>query len=199
VDVKVIINHAPQVTSMESSNGRAEAGIPIDLGTIATDPDGDSLTYAWTSTCPGSFDRTDLEQVRLTPSVIAGLTACSIEVDVSDGHGGVGRGVLVLTTVQPRINVAPKMDVVHQSTDIVGGGDVVVLHATASDPDGQALTWNWTAEDGTFLNQVDDAQSSDVHWIAPAATPGTTFKVVVTASDPDGGSATFAFDVSVHN
>ncbi len=196
--VKIIINHPPQVTSMESSAGRPETGVPLTLCTTANDPDGDSLSYAWTSTCPGSFDRSDTERATFTPSLLAGFAACSIEVDVSDGHGGVGKGILVLTTVQPTIDVAPKMGVGYQSTDKVAAGDVVALHATATDPEGETLAWKWTAKDGTFFGQIDDGQSSDVQWTAPA-TPGAAFEIVATASDPEGGSATIGFVVNVQD
>jgi hypothetical protein len=173
-----------------------ETGVPVDLTVTAEDPDGDSLTYEWTSSCPGTFARRDGEGVTFTPGVPAGYTECSVEVDVSDGHGGVGKGILVLTTVQPTIHVAPRMGSGYQSEDIVGVGEVVVLHATATGHEGSALVWNWTAEGGALSSQVDDAQSSDVHWTAPASL-GETFKVVATASDPESGSATLTFVVKV--
>ena len=198
MDVKIIVNHSPQVFSMGSSDGRVETGVPVNLRVNAEDPDGDSLKYEWTSTCPGTFARADVEFVTFTPSVLDGFTACSVEVDVSDGHGGAGKGILVLTTVQPTINVAPTMGVAYQSGDVVAAGELVILHATATDPEGEALTWKWTAEGGTFLGQVDDVQSSDVHWTAPP-TPGATYRIVATASDPEGGSATFTFVVAVRN
>jgi hypothetical protein len=181
---------------MYSSDGRLETDVPVDLTVTAEDPDGDSLTYEWTSSCPGTFARTDGEGATFTPRVPAGFTECSVEVDVSDGHGGVGKGILVLTTVRPTIHVAPRISGGYQSEDIVGEGEVVVLHATATGHEGSTLVWDWTAEAGALSSQVDDAQSSDVHWTAPASL-GETFKVVATATDPESGRVTLTFLVKV--
>lgn len=196
VNVEVIINQQPQVESMESSQGRVETDVQVTLRVRAEDPDGDPLTYLWTSTCPGSFAPADAKHTTFTPGPLGGLQACSIEVDVSDYHGGLGKGILVLTATQPKINVAPKMGVTSQSATVVAPGDVVVLYATATDPEGTALTWKWNTDHGSLSEQTDTAQSSTIRWTAPTA-PGETVKVAATASDADGARASVVFVVSV--
>ncbi len=195
-DVEVVINHAPQVTSVQSSAGSVASGASVVLEVVASDADGDALSFVWKSTCPGAFDRTDLAQVTFTAGALAAATSCSFVVDVFDGHGGAATGTIVLSAVPPKIDVAPQMGIVYQSTADAAGGEVVILHATATDPEGEALTWTWKSDDGAFSNQTDDASGSDVHWTAPA-TPGAISKITATAMDPEGASAAFVFTVKV--
>ncbi len=195
-DVEVVVNHAPQVASVQASAGRVASDASLILQVVASDADGDALTYVWKSTCPGTFDRTDLAQVTFAAGGLAVATSCSFVVDVLDGHGGASAGTIVLSAVPPKIDIAPQMGIVYQSTADAGGGEVVILHATATDPEGEALLWTWKSDDGAFFDQTDDAGGSDVHWTAPA-TPGATLEITATATDPKGASAFWVFTVKV--
>ncbi len=181
---------------MTSSTGNVASDSPLTLQVTASDPDHDPLVFAWTSTCPGSFDRADLDQVTFIVGTLATGADCSFQVVVSDGHGGTAKGTLVLSAAVPVINIAPTMGIVYQSTDAADGGEVVLLHASATDPEGQPLTWTWKASDGAFSDQVDQVGFSDVRWTAPAI-PGVGCTITATATDPGGASASFVFKVQV--
>jgi len=195
-DVELVFNNPPQVTSMTSSDGRVASNTPVTLQAVASDPDGDPMTYTWTSSCPGAFDSKVGAQVTFTAGTLPAGATCTFEVDVSDGHGGVGRGMVSLSSSVPKINVAPAIGIVYQSTDLANPGQVVLLHATAKDPEGEAITWTWKASDGELSNQADQAEASDVSWQAPA-TPGATYTITATATDPEGASASFKFTIKV--
>jgi hypothetical protein len=107
---------------------------------MANDPDGDPLTYTWTSNCPGAFDSQHSAQVTFTAGTLSAGVTCAFAVEVSDGHGGVGKGTVSLSSALPEIDVAPSMGVVYQSTDVAAPGQVVLLHATATDREGEAIT-----------------------------------------------------------
>jgi hypothetical protein len=192
--VEVIFNSPPQVTSITSSDGRVASNMPVTLQAVASDPDGDPLTYTWTSNCSGAFDNPHGAQATFTTGALSLSVTCAFSVDVSDGHGGVGRGTVSLSSAVPTINVAPTMGVVYQSTDVTALGQVVLLHATAVDPEGEAITWTWTASSGALSNQADQTGASDVRWQAAAAEPCT---ITATATDPEGASTSFKFTVKV--
>jgi hypothetical protein len=192
----MVINAPPQVDAMVSSTGHVASNSPVTMQVTASDPDHDPLGFAWTSTCPGTFDRTDRDQVTFVTGTLATDADCAFQVVVSDGRGGTGTGTLVLSAAVPVINIAPTMGIVYQSTDAADVGAVVLLHASATDPEGQPLTWTWKASDGVFSDQVDQVGSSDVGWTAPA-TPGVRCAITATATDPGGASASFVFQVQV--
>ena len=194
--VEMVINAPPQVDGMSSSTGDVASNSPVMLRVTASDPDSDPLSFAWTSTCPGSFDRTDRDQVTFITGTLDRDANCAFHVDVSDGHGGNAKGTLVLSAVVPIVNVAPAMGIVYQSTASANVAEVVLLHASATDPEGQPLTWDWKASDGVLSDQVDRAGSSDLNWTAPA-TPGIQCTITATATDPGGASASFVFTVQV--
>jgi len=197
-EVGIIVNALPRVDGMTSSPGHVASDAPVNLQVTASDPDHDPLVFAWTSTCPGTFDRTDRDQATFITGALVTGTDCAFQVVVSDGHGGTAKGTLVLSAAVPVINIAPTMGIVYQSTDAADLGEVVLFHASATDPEGQPLTWTWTASDGALSDQVDHPGFSDVSWTAPA-TPGVRYTITATATDPGGASASFVFKVQVQD
>ena len=194
--VEVVFNAAPRVESMVSSSGRVSSGAPVTLLVTASDADHDAIAFAWTSNCPGMFDRLDREQVTFVCATLSTGMDCTFEVVVSDGHGGAGKGSLLLSSAVPVINVAPAMGVVYQTTNAPDPAEVVLLHASATDPEGQLLTWTWKASDGTLADQKNETVASDVRWTAPA-TPGGHCTITATATDPAGASASYVFKAVV--
>jgi len=191
--VVMVVNAPPQVDAMVSSTGHVASSAPVSLQVTASDPDHDPLSFSWTSTCPGTFDRTDRDQVTFITGTLAAGADCSFQVAVSDGRGGNAHGTLILSSAVPVIIVAPAMGIVWQSTDAAQASEVVLLHASASDPEGQPLTWTWTASDGALFEQDDQTESSDIRWTAPSRPVHCT--ITATATDPGGASASWVFQV----
>lgn len=73
----------------------------------------------------------------------------------------------------------------------VNTGQASTLRATASDPDGDSLTYRWTAPQGTFSNST----ASSTTWTAPNDPANIT--VTVTVQDGRGGSATATVSLQV--
>ena len=194
--VEIVVNAPPRVDAITSSTGNVASNSPLTLQVAASDPDHDPLRFAWTSTCPGTFNRSDRAQVTFITGTLATGADCAFQVLLSDGRGGTATGTLVLSAAVPVINVAPAMGIVYQSTDAADVSQVVLLHASATDPEGQALTWTWKASAGAFSDQVDQAGVSDVNWTAPAS-PGVRCTITATATDPGGTSSSWIFTVQV--
>ncbi|MDE2661717.1 MAG: tandem-95 repeat protein, partial [Gemmatimonadota bacterium] len=76
---------------------------------------------------------------------------------------------------------------------IVARGGKVRLEATATDPDGDQLTYAWSAPAGSFSG----ANGAVARWTAPAE-PGSV-RIRVEVSDGRGGSASAAVTVDVFN
>ncbi|HYO47463.1 MAG TPA: PKD domain-containing protein [Gemmatimonadota bacterium] len=112
---------------------------------VATDPNADPLTYAWTvqSRPAGStaaLSATNTPAVSITPDVAGEYV---LQVTVSDGRGGQATDGVKVTATAPGMNRAPTADA---GFNLEGTETIpVTLDGTnSSDPDGDPLTYTWT-------------------------------------------------------
>ncbi len=94
---------------------------------------------------------------------------------------------------EPPPNLRPRVSVSCDPCTVPPGGEVQ-LTATASDPDGDDLTYAWSAPEGVFGEETDAATA---RWTAPEATGRVRFRVRV--SDEHGASASATVIVEVAN
>ncbi len=80
-------------------------------------------------------------------------------------------------------NKNPDTPVITASATEVDAGATVDLSVTCTDPDGDALTFAWCADGGTF----DQTSGTAVVWTAPSVTVTDTFTITVTADDGNQG------------
>jgi hypothetical protein len=101
---------------------------------------------------------------------------------------------LMLQSVKPPPpyeNEAPRLDSVVVSANVVRPGGSITLTATAHDPNGDALSYAWTASAGTFSA----ASSTTTSWTAPTTEGVQTLRLQVT--DARGTSVSASLEVSV--
>ena len=81
------INHAPEIKLSDYST-QIKSGESIELQAVATDSDGDSLTYTWSqlSGAAVSFSNTNSATVMITAPILTADETVEIEVVVSDGQ-----------------------------------------------------------------------------------------------------------------
>ncbi|EIC31531.1 MULTISPECIES: PKD domain-containing protein [Methylomicrobium] len=189
VDVKWH-NEAPVADPGAASTLRA--GAVKVLGGESYDPDGDPLAYHWTQT--GGPTVALSSDTAANPSFVAPVDAIgqtlTFSLTVSDGRLESSQQTVTVAIVA---NSAPTVDA---DTGQVFGQDArVVLHSTASDPDGDELTYSWEQTGGpTVVLSGPDTPSPE--FIAPSVMEGTVvleFRLTVSdgyAPDPLSASDT---------
>jgi Big-like domain-containing protein/K319-like protein len=96
-------------------------------------------------------------------------------------------------------NRAPTITQVLATPASINEGSNTGLSVTASDPEGDALTYTWTQTPATPAGTFGGETGSTRTWTAPALAANTTFTLQVTVSDGKEGSAQATVDVAVAN
>lgn len=90
-------NSSPEIVSLTTTSAKLGLGQPAVIKCVASDPDGDPLTYVWESSDGGPLDPLGAnpnEVVYTTHSCCGGIT--EITVTVTDDKGGnVKKGLLI--------------------------------------------------------------------------------------------------------
>ncbi len=190
VAISGAINHWPTVLSVTTTAAELAVSGKATVKAVAADTDNDRLTYAWSDNCSGSFNRTNRAAVTWTAP--ATPVACTLTIKVSDGKGGSSSANLYINVGSTdSFNSAPLIDSVFASKTRVTRGGKVVLRSAATDPDGDTMTYSWSAVDGTFA----DSTKANTTWTAPAAK--STIKLVLTVTDAKGASTSKTVKVAV--
>ena len=135
-------NQAPDANAGADQNATAGSVVTLQ-GSASSDPDGDPLTFQWRSLSAPDGTTVSLSgaataQATFTPSV-AGVY--EFELTVSDGELAARDTVRVTVAAANR---APVVDAGADQSVTVGAQSTVT--ATATDPDGDPLTYAWTVE-----------------------------------------------------
>lgn len=176
-------NQSPVLTSPGSQ--AHVVGDAVGLTLVATDPDGDTLTYGAT----GLPDGLTLDGASgLISGVVNSAGSFSATVTVNDGFGG-SDAVLFDWAISPA-NAAPVLSNPGTQDSIVG--DAISLLLAATDPDLDPLTFSATGlPTGLSLNVNSGLVSGSVSQLG-------AFSVDIAVSDGLGGSdsASFVWNVS---
>ena len=189
------INHPPIIETLASDETKAPPWTACHIECIASDPDGDELSYEW-STEGGNISGKDSTVTWTAPEVL-GIHA--ITVVVTDGQGGESRSSL---SINVRVNHPPvieeliitperEKDFNHNKMRIYKGTSCDI-ECIVSDPDGDELSYQWSVDladpDGywTAVGSI-SGEGSVVTWTAPER---GKIVVSVLVSDGEGGTDT---------
>ena len=177
-------NNSPIISSVVANPATISTGAVSAITCTASDADGDILTYTW-SAASGTISGTGATVNWTAP---ASSSTYTISVTVSDGHGGSAQSsVNVVTT---RGNVSPVISSLVANPTTISTGAVSAVTCSASDADGDTLTYVWSAASGTI-----SGTGATVNWTAPASS--STYVINVTVTDGHGGSAQTSITVPV--
>jgi len=201
--ITVVLNTWPVVTDVTADPTRADAGQTVVLNVVATDSDGDTLSFFWASDCLGTFSDTSVQSPSFTLMAVPTSKACTFTVKVEDGKGGSDKGSIAIAAgpppsiaLSPPGGAPPPVIVsTYQSADGATAGQTVTMSVQAVDPSDPALSFTWTTNQGTLGQPNTAGGTSGIVWTAP--TPFTTSATIqVTITDALGQAIVQAFAVN---
>jgi hypothetical protein len=176
-------NNEPIITSLEPD---AEGVVPlgsVQVVCTAWDPDGDELNYGWSASA-GEIDGTGDTVTWIAPESEGFY---SVAVEVTDGRGGEAMDSVAITV---RTNDAPTIASLTAGAEWTAPLNSVQVTCSASDPDGDAVSYEWSASGGDI-----SGTGAVAGWTAPQKLGIYDITVVVT--DSYGSSATDSVAISV--
>lgn len=177
-------NRAPVIASLVANPTTISTGAVSAITCSASDADGDILTYTW-SAASGTISGTGATINWTAPASSAAYT---VSVTVSDGHGGSAQSSVNITVT--KANNSPIISSVVANPTSISTGAVSAITCTASDADGDTLTYTWSAASGTI-----SGTGATINWTAPASS--STYTISITVSDDHGGSAQSSVNIVV--
>jgi VCBS repeat-containing protein len=185
------VNHAPVANAGPDQAVTAGTLVTVN-GSGSSDPDGDTLTYAWTLVSrPAGSAATLTGATTIAPQFTADLGGIYVvRLVVNDGNASsTPDQVTISANTPPTVNAGP---------DRAGEvGATIALAATFTDPDtGDAHTASIDWGDGTVTAGVVDETAKTIVGSHAYTVPGT-YVVVVTVTDSFGASGADSFTLTI--
>ncbi|MHC5071265.1 MAG: Ig-like domain-containing protein, partial [Planctomycetota bacterium] len=175
VDVSAI-NDAPLVDAGPGQT--VDASDIVNLAASASDVDGPSLSYTWTQISGPAVVLSDANVANPSFTAPQGLPTTDLVFQVEASDGSLTANDTVTITVNPD-NLAPSVS----AGDVLSAeGEVVTLVATATDPEGQNLTYQWTQVSGAPVTLYGTDTASAV-FTAPLGLGNADLEFQVMVSD----------------
>jgi large repetitive protein len=184
------VGHVP-----ESFSEKEGTAILLDASG-SEDPDGDALSFHWTQTGGPRLSLTGADTSKLAftaPEILADTQLVFVLV-VKDAAGAESAPVPVTVTVL-NVNKAPVAHPRKLPSDL-NASRITLDASTSTDPDGDALTYQWEQVSGPQVALSSTAEPS-VSFEVPKTESTTQLQFKLTVKDPSGASASDVVDVLV--
>ncbi len=176
-------NRPPEILNLSAATDRIQPFDLCDIVCEAIHPDGRDLTYEWSASAGSIFG--EGPQVEWGSPISEGLYRVSVVVH--DGRGGSAEHSISLRV---KANAPPQIVSMSSDTDWLSGGGSARFWCEAMDPDGDDITYEWSATGGELFGQGDS-----IIWLAPDEID--SYWITVTVRDSYGGEARRALPISV--
>jgi len=176
-------NQQPSIISLKAKQDVLSPLSSCLIECVASDEDGDELNYEWLVSM-GSINGNGAAVAWSAPED-EGIFR--IEVKVTDGNGGEATGSVIITV---KNNHPPTINDLTADADWVNPLDSCQVKCAAEDPDGDELSYEWTASGGDI-----SGKGEAVNWTAPDKVGLWDITVIVT--DGYGGQDKRSLAVSV--
>jgi hypothetical protein len=195
-------NSAPVITSLVAAPSTVSPGGTVSLSAVAEDADGDALSFAWSASA-GTFSPASSASTLWTAPSQAG--SYPLTLTITDARGATATAQVTLTVraatgsaaVNVSFNTWPQVARVAASANPVQVGQATTLSVTASDADGDSLSYSWSATCAGSFSDASAATSQFTPSSLPASPicPNCTLSVQV--ADGRGGSTTGSYALCV--
>jgi hypothetical protein len=173
----ILGNHRPAITSLAAEPERVLPLGSCQIVCNATDPDGDELSYGW-SASGGKINGITIagEEAMVTWTAPGSAGFYDVTVIVMDSRGS---AVTDSVTITVRTNTSPAINSLTADADWTLPLGSLNVTCDASDPDGDELSYQWTASGGNI-----SGTGAAVNWTAPQEVG--TYNITVVVKDGHG-------------
>jgi hypothetical protein len=178
--VSVVVDADQDAPTVDAGPDQSvDEGDEVILDSTAVDPEGQTLTYTWTQIGGPSVSLSDAAAPDPRFTAPEGFVSATLtfQVAVSDGTH------TAIDTVTVLVNADDDAPIVDAGPTIgVGENELVSLTATASDPEGNGLTYSWTQFSGPAVSLSDPTDPS-ISFTTPEGKTNTWLGFQVEVSD----------------
>ena len=175
-------------------NQTVKEGEQVSMPWTASDPDGDTMTYSWSQnplTPAITLGSPNLSPTTFTAPQVDDDTVFTLTLEVTAGTHTVDDSL----SITVKNNHSPTVNAGADRT--VNEGVPVTLSGTASDPDGDPLTYEWTRVSGPTPTDLTGDTTKSLRFTAPGVSPDEDIIFRFTATDDSGEFAEDTVTITV--